>query len=102
MTNKPDWTTAASLPPEELDRLLAEDADEIDDGAEPTDAELAAMRPGKRRPGERGPGKRPARVMVALRVEPATLDAWRASGTGWQTRMTELLSREAPKAKRRA
>lgn len=102
MTKKTDWANAASLPLEELDRLLEEDHDEVDDNPPLTDEELAAMRPGTRRPGERGPGRRAAKVMVALRVEQATLEAWRASGSGWQTRMGELLSREAPHVKRRA
>jgi uncharacterized protein (DUF4415 family) len=102
MMRKPDWTEAASLPPEELDRLLADDLDEVDDNPPATAAQIAAARPGKRRPGERGPGRKPAKVMVALRLDPDTAEAWRASGPGWQTRVNELLAREAPKAKRRA
>lgn len=101
MPSKPDWSAAAGLPPEELSRLLEEDRDEVDDNPEMTDADLAALRPGTRRPGQRGPGKRPAKVMMALRVDPSTLAAWRASGSGWQTRVGELLAREAPTAKRR-
>lgn len=102
MTRKADWSKAAELPPDELARALEEDHDEVDDNPEPTDEELAAARPGTRRPGQRGPGKRPAKVMVALRLEPETAAAWRESGPGWQTRVSELLTREAPKAKRRA
>lgn len=98
MTNKPDWSTAADLPPDELARLLEVDADEIDDGASPTDAELSAMEPGKRRPGQRGPGKRPAKALLTLRVDQVTLSAWEASGEGWRARINDLLGREAPKA----
>lgn len=61
MTRTIDWADAVSLPPEELDRLLEEDRDEIDDGAEPTDEELAAMRPGTRRPGKSSPRRIEAR-----------------------------------------
>ena len=51
-----DWTKAAALPPEELARALDEDRDEVDENPATTDAELAAMQPGKRRPGQRGRG----------------------------------------------
>lgn len=56
----------------------------------------------RRRPGQRGPNKRPTKAQVTIRMEPATLDAWRASGPGWQTRLGEVLTREAPKTKGRA
>jgi uncharacterized protein (DUF4415 family) len=56
----------------------------------------------KRRPGQRGPGKRPAKVQVSLRLDPAALDAWKASGPGWQARLGDVVAREAPKVKRRA
>lgn len=102
MTRSIDWTKAADLPPEELDRLLEADHDEVDDNPPATAEQLAAATRGTRRPGQRGPGRKPAKVMMALRVDPATLDAWRGSGPGWQTRVHELLIREAPKAKRRA
>lgn len=97
MTNRIDWTRAADLPPDELARLLEADHDEVDDNQPATEAQLAAAVPGKRRPGQRGPGKRPAKVMITMRIDPATLAAWEASGEGWRTRMTELLAREAPK-----
>lgn len=45
----------------------------------------------KRRPGQRGPGKAAARKMVTLRIKPAVLDAYKATGPGWQTRMAEVL-----------
>ena len=51
----------------------------------------------KRRPGQRGLGKRPAKLLVSLRLDPETLDAWQASGDGWRSRIGELLKREAPK-----
>jgi uncharacterized protein (DUF4415 family) len=84
------------------------------DNPEMTDAELA-LRPARevlppdvfvalaaRRLGRRGPGKKSAKVLVSLRLDPAALDAWKASGPGWQTRIGEVIAREAPKAKRRA
>ncbi|MEC5112200.1 BrnA antitoxin family protein [Xanthomonas oryzae pv. oryzicola] len=44
----------------------------------------------------RGPGKRPTKASTTLRLPPETLERWKASGPGWQTRMAELLSRRAP------
>jgi uncharacterized protein (DUF4415 family) len=44
----------------------------------------------------RGPGKKPAKALLSLRISPATLAKWKASGPGWQTRMAELLRRRAP------
>jgi uncharacterized protein (DUF4415 family) len=46
------------------------------------------------------PPKRPEDRRVtpslSLRVPVEIVEAWRASGPGWQTRMIELLTREAP------
>lgn len=56
----------------------------------------------KRLPGQRGPGRKPTKEQVTLRVDPAALAAWRASGDGWMSRAADLLAREAPKLKRRA
>ena len=97
MNSKPDWTKAAALAPDVLARALEDDHDEVDDNLETTDEQLASALPGRRRPGQRGPGKRPAKVLLTIRVEPAILEAWRATGQGWQGRIHDLLQREAPK-----
>jgi uncharacterized protein (DUF4415 family) len=39
----------------------------------------------------RGKGKRPAKESVTIRYTPAVLEAFRASGAGWQTRMDAAL-----------
>ncbi|MDR0779341.1 MAG: BrnA antitoxin family protein [Pseudomonadales bacterium] len=39
----------------------------------------------------RGPGKKAARVMTTLRLESGVLDAFRAGGPGWQTRINDAL-----------
>lgn len=44
-------------------------------------------------PVRRGPGRKPAKVQVALRLDAEVLEAWRATGEGWQTRMGEVLRR---------
>ncbi|MGH8530945.1 MAG: BrnA antitoxin family protein [Nevskiales bacterium] len=46
-----------------------------------------------RRPGQRGPGKKPAKALLSLRVDPAVIDRWKATGPGWQTRMAETLAK---------
>ena len=76
--------------------------------------DFAAMRPAadvlpadlvaaisKRRPGQRGPAKKPAKRLVTLRVPPSVLEAFRATGPGWQTRMAEVLERNQPKGEGR-
>lgn len=39
----------------------------------------------------RGPSKRPAKEQVAIRLDPEVLEAFRADGPGWQTRMNVAL-----------
>ncbi|MCC0804911.1 BrnA antitoxin family protein [Methylobacterium sp. W2] len=82
-----------------------EDWDEVSDTPEATDAELAEMRPLKEGAPEiyklitkRGRGRPPVeapKVNLTLRVDPAVLDAYKATGAGWQTRMHEALARGA-------
>lgn len=44
-----------------------------------------------RRPGQRGPGKRPRKVPVTLRLDADVVEAFKADGEGWQTRMNDAL-----------
>jgi uncharacterized protein (DUF4415 family)/uncharacterized DUF497 family protein len=37
-----------------------------------------------------------SKVAISLRLAPDVLDRWKASGTGWQTRMAESLRKHAP------
>lgn len=102
MTRNVDWAKAATLPPADLARALDDDHDDVDDNPEATEEQLAAALPGTRRPGRRGPGRRPAKVLMTVRVDPAALEAWKASGPGWQARINDLVVQAAPKGKRRA
>ena len=34
-----------------------------------------------------------ARISISLRLPPQTLERWKATGPGWQTRMTKVLTR---------
>ncbi len=36
------------------------------------------------------------KVPVSLRIDAGTLEAWKATGKGWQTRMAKLLCEQAP------
>ena len=77
------------------------------DNPEWTDAMFAKARParevlpklfGKKRAGEmlkpRGrPKSADAKVLISLRLPPATLARWKATGPGWQTRMAAALSK---------
>ena len=80
-----------------------EDWDEVSDNPPITAEDFAQARPlkeampelyaalAKRRPGQRGPGRKPAKALVTLRVDQDVLDAFKAGGEGWQTRMNEAL-----------
>lgn len=53
-------------------------------------AELAAE---MLKPKGRGPGRKAAKVVTTLRLPAETLQRWKATGPGWQTRMAELLTK---------
>jgi uncharacterized protein (DUF4415 family) len=42
------------------------------------------------------------RKLLSLRLPPAVLSKWNASGPGWQTRMAAVLENSAPKGRRTA
>lgn len=106
MPKTPDWDAArakaraalAAMTDEE-DAAITAAAETDPDNPPMTDAELAAMRPAdagllamvRRARGQRGPGRKPTKVQVALRLDPDVVEAWRATGDGWQTRMGETL-----------
>lgn len=82
-----------------------EDWDEVSDNPELTDADLAEMRPAREVPEvynllpKRGRGRpklADAKVNLTLRIDPALLDAYRATGTGWQVLMHEALAAGRP------
>lgn len=56
----------------------------------------------KRRPGQRGPGRREPKQQITLRLDPSALAAWKSSGPGWQSRLGEVVVREAPSVAREA
>lgn len=44
----------------------------------------------------RGKQKAPTKVPLYIRIDPAALDAWRATGKGWQTRLADSIASHAP------
>ena len=47
----------------------------------------------KRYRGQRGPQKAPVKKSVTLRIDPDILARYKATGSGWQSRMNEALRR---------
>ena len=45
----------------------------------------------KRKPGQRGPGKRLPKEVINIRLSSEVLSAFRATGSGWQTRVDGAL-----------
>jgi uncharacterized protein (DUF4415 family) len=39
------------------------------------------------------------RKLLSLRISPQVIEKWNATGSGWQTRMVQVLERAAPKAR---
>lgn len=87
-------------------RYSQEDWDEVSDNPELTDAELAQLRPAREvLPPDlfaalSARGEASSRVPVTLSVDAATLDAFKATGEGWKSRMNKALD-EASKRLRR-
>ena len=74
----------------EVRELTAEDLKHFKSVAEALPAELLAVLP-KHRPGQRGPWKIPAKKAVNIRLAPEVVNAFRATGRGWQTRINGVL-----------
>ena len=94
MNKRPDPEMIDDENPEWTDEMFAKAHPAADVLREIFPAELAAEMLKPKR--TRGPGKRPAKTSTTLRLPAETLERWKASGPGWQTRMADLLSRRAP------
>jgi uncharacterized protein (DUF4415 family) len=81
-TPNPEWTAATFARARPARDVLPE--------LLPAEAAERLLRP-RGRPKSANP-----RTLIALRLPPETLAAWKASGPGWQTRMAELLTRRRP------
>jgi uncharacterized protein (DUF4415 family) len=56
----------------------------------------------RRRPGHRGPGKEDPKVAVKLRLDREVVDAFKADGEGWQTRINDTLRKAVSRRRTRA
>lgn len=74
----PEWT--------EADFAAAKPASQFFDAK--TFKSLVAL---KRRPGERGPQKAPTKESTTIRLSPEVMEAFKATGKGWQTRIDDAL-----------
>ncbi len=106
-------TTSPKLTPERVKAIVAAAPQRVDDPDspyDPNDPEAVAafwkegvvVRGGgyeavqaalaeRRKPGQRGPGKRPPKVAINIRISPDILEAFKATGDGWQTRVDAAL-----------
>jgi len=50
----------------------------------------------------RGPQRTPTKRAISLRVDPDVLEAYRATGKGWQARMHDTLAAHAPRRRAKA
>lgn len=82
----------------EIRELDEEDMARFRPAEEVLPPELLAVLP-KRKPGQRGPGKRPAKELITLRIPPGVIEAYKATGPGWQTRMADVLERGVRRAR---
>ena len=82
----PKLKTGTIIPTPEEDAAINAGIAADPDTVELTDAEMAQLRPMRGRP----PLARP-KAALTMRVDADVLDALKASGPGWQTRINDLL-----------
>jgi uncharacterized protein (DUF4415 family) len=84
-----------------------------DENPELTDEQIANLRPASevlppdlyarlvaRQPGQRGPQKSPTKVPVTLRLDRDVVEAFKAEGAGWQTRINAALKKVVQRRRR--
>jgi BrnA antitoxin of type II toxin-antitoxin system len=54
-------------------------------------ASVQAAMAERRKPGQRGPGIKPSKVAINIRLSLEVLDAFKATGEGWQTKVDGAL-----------
>ena len=87
--SKADWDAVSDT--------LAATAGELK-AAQPFEAAFPELAESARR--MRGPQKAPVKTRVTLRIDSATLEAFKATGKGWQTRIDAALKAALPDEKR--
>jgi uncharacterized protein (DUF4415 family) len=90
---------ALVMPSLAQDRIIRRGARSDPDAQPMTSKELAGLVPLRALRGR--PRLDAPKVLVSIRYSPEVLDFFRAGGTGWQTRMNEVLSRHVVRQSRR-
>jgi uncharacterized protein (DUF4415 family) len=85
----------------EVRELLASDFKKMRPVKEVLSPELYAILT-KRSPGGRGPQVAPVKQQVTLRLDQDVLESFRATGSGWQSRINEALRKAAAQVARRS
>jgi uncharacterized protein (DUF4415 family) len=82
----------------------ARTSSKTDEAPEITDAWLAGadQYEGKKLVRRGRPPLENPRRLLSLRLPPTTIEKWKATGPGWQTRMVKVLEQSAPKSRRSA
>jgi hypothetical protein len=62
-------------------------------GAQNIPGTRGGIRPAQARPAR--PAEKPRKVMISLRLESSTVEAYKAAGRGYQTRMAAVLKKHA-------
>ena len=81
-------------------RAISRDDWDAVDAPALTKAEFSRLRPARQVVPEivaramRGPGRKPRKLAVAIRLDPAVVDAFKATGKGWQGRVNATLLRD--------
>lgn len=96
MARRPRPTLIDAENPEWTDEHFAQ-ARPLVEGAPRLAAALEAVQAVRRR----GKQKTPTKAMLAIRVDRDALEAYRATGRGWQTRLAVVIERSALRLPRR-
>ena len=85
-----DWETLIAAAPGKDRALTATEEKKMAEAVVVQGGGYAAVHAARRR-GERGQQRAPTKQLVSMRYSPEVLQYFKASGSGWQTRMNEAL-----------
>ena len=89
-----EWETLIAAAPGKDRPLTAKEEEKMAGAVVVKGGSYAAVRSAlaqKRKRGERGPQITPTKQLVSVRYSPEVLQYFKATGSGWQTRMNEAL-----------
>jgi uncharacterized protein (DUF4415 family) len=89
-----DWEAVIAAAPGRDRALTAKEEAKLANAVVVQGGGYAAVRAAlaqKRKRGQRGPQQSPTKQLVSVRYSPEVLQYFKATGTGWQTRMNEAL-----------